>query len=321
MRSTFRTNFNTAMSVRTAQEFMNHTSLRVADPNRSIKFYETHFGMKLLNTLKHNESTDFLLGLVGRNSLYEDQPFFKRGGLLQLKYLNGATPNNFTANNGNKEPHRGFGHICFSVPDLKNTCNILEKAGVSFQKKLADGRQKNIAFALDPDGYWIELISNEKSDQSLPLDCLRLNHSMIRIKSKDASLDFYTKKLGMTLVDTKDFPSASFTLFFLSFDPEHVKKHGRAFTEGLIELTYNYGSENDNKVVYHSGNTNPLGFSHFGISVDRPQQFAESLESQGVKVTVKYGEDEFMRTATVADPDGYLIQILPKSDYGSLGNI
>lgn len=317
----FRISFNTKMSLKTAQRFMNHTSFRVADPQCSIEFYEKHFGMKLLKTLEHKQSSEFILGLVGANSLYQDQPFFKRGGLLQLKHENGATAENFTANNGNKEPHRGFGHICFSVPDLENTCESLEKAGVKFQKRLADGRQKNIAFALDPDGYWIELISNETPGQSHAADSLRLNHSMIRVKDKDVSLDFYTKKLGMTLVDTKDFPGASFTLFFLSFDPEYVEKNGRAFTEGLIELTYNYGSEKDDKVIYHSGNTHPVGFSHFGICVDQPQQFVDVLESQGVSVASKYGEGDVKHAATVADPDGYLVQILPKSDYTSPGKI
>ena len=34
----------------------------------------------------------------------------------------------------------------------------LEALGVPFQKKLEDGRMKDIAFIKDPDGYWIELI-------------------------------------------------------------------------------------------------------------------------------------------------------------------
>lgn len=28
---------------------------------------------------------------------------------------------------------------------------------VSWKKRLTDGRMKNIAFVLDPDGYWIEV--------------------------------------------------------------------------------------------------------------------------------------------------------------------
>jgi hypothetical protein len=49
----------------------------------------------------------------------------------------------------------------FSVDNIEHACARLESNGVSFQKKLADGRQKNIAFALDPDGYWVSFFSSE----------------------------------------------------------------------------------------------------------------------------------------------------------------
>ena len=64
-----------------------------------------------------------------------------------------------TVNKGNKDPHRGFGHICISVDHIQAACNRIEQAGYKFQKKLTDGRMKNIAFALDPDGYWVEIVS------------------------------------------------------------------------------------------------------------------------------------------------------------------
>jgi len=31
---------------------------------------------------------------------------------------------------------------------------------VTFQKRLTDGRMKNLAFIKDPDGYWVEIIAN-----------------------------------------------------------------------------------------------------------------------------------------------------------------
>ena len=33
---------------------------------------------------------------------------------------------------------------------------------VSWKKRLTDGRMKNIAFVLDPDGYWIEVWQSRK---------------------------------------------------------------------------------------------------------------------------------------------------------------
>lgn len=54
---------------------------------------------------------------------------------------------------GNSEPGRGFGHIAITVPNIEQCCARLESLGVPFKKRLTDGKMKNIAFALDPDGY------------------------------------------------------------------------------------------------------------------------------------------------------------------------
>jgi len=58
---------------------------------------------------------------------------------------------------GNTEPGRGFGHIAITVPDIEAACARFESLGVKFKKRLTDGMMKNIAFILDPDGYWIEV--------------------------------------------------------------------------------------------------------------------------------------------------------------------
>lgn len=90
---------------------------------------------------------------------------FDREGLIELTHNYGTEDDaNFTVNNGNKEPHRGFGHVCISVDHIQACCDRIEKEGYKFQKKLTDGRMRNIAFALDPDGYWVEIVSqNTKS--------------------------------------------------------------------------------------------------------------------------------------------------------------
>jgi lactoylglutathione lyase len=43
-------------------------------------------------------------------------------------------------NNGNVEPHRGFGHIAVMTKDVYAACAELEANGVSFQKKPDEGR-------------------------------------------------------------------------------------------------------------------------------------------------------------------------------------
>lgn len=50
-----------------------------------------------------------------------------------------------------------FGHICVAVDDLDAACARFEEKKVNWKKRLTDGRMKNIAFVLDPDGYWIEV--------------------------------------------------------------------------------------------------------------------------------------------------------------------
>jgi lactoylglutathione lyase len=62
--------------------------------------------------------------------------------------------------NGNKEPGRGFGHICVSVDNIEKACERFEQLGVTFIKKLKDGKMHNIAFMADPDGYWVEIVTN-----------------------------------------------------------------------------------------------------------------------------------------------------------------
>nr|VWP01771.1 Hsp70 [Ganoderma boninense] len=48
--------------------------------------------------------------------------------------------------------------LAITVDDIEKACARFESLGVRFQKKLTDGKMKNIAFILDPDGYWVEIV-------------------------------------------------------------------------------------------------------------------------------------------------------------------
>lgn len=305
----------------------NHTMFRIKDPKRSLEFYEKHFGMTLVAKLPVAELgfTNYFLGFQGANSLHKAKPWYEREGLLELCHNHGSeNDDSFKVNNGNQEPHRGFGHICFSVDNIEAICSSLESNGVKFQKKLTDGRQKDIAFALDPDGYWIELISNktiEHPSDKGDLSMTRFNHTMLRVKDPKKSLDFYENVLGMTLLRTAEMEAAKFTLYFLGYnsDPSFQRNSGNGVSdrEGVLELTWNWGTENDESFSYHNGNDQPQGYGHIGIAVPDVDKAMEYLEGHKVTVSKRKNDGKMKFIAFVQDPDGYSVEILPKAEFPS----
>ncbi len=49
------------------------------------------------------------------------------------------------------------------MDDVTVFCDGLINEGVYFQKKPSDGNMKDIAFVLDPDNYWIEVLPRSKA--------------------------------------------------------------------------------------------------------------------------------------------------------------
>ncbi|KZO95637.1 glyoxalase I [Calocera viscosa TUFC12733] len=151
-------------SSETAGYRFNHTMIRVKDPKASLKFYSEVLGMELIDTMNGSDFTLYFLAYDTSNGVdtAEDKAKYRSGreGLLELTHNHGTESDaSFKGYaSGNAEPGRGFGHTCISTPDVEVACARLERLGVPFQKKLTDGRMKNIAFALDPDGYWVEII-------------------------------------------------------------------------------------------------------------------------------------------------------------------
>ncbi|KAF8334780.1 Glyoxalase/Bleomycin resistance protein/Dihydroxybiphenyl dioxygenase [Cantharellus anzutake] len=140
--------------------------LRVKDPKASIQFYTEVLGMEFLAKHDGGDFTLYFLAFDDGKGLTEEekaQGRFAREGVLELTHNHGteSDPDFKGYASGNTEPGRGFGHIAISVDDIAAACDRFEKSGVQFKKRLTDGKMKNIAFILDPDGYWIEVVPGD----------------------------------------------------------------------------------------------------------------------------------------------------------------
>jgi len=67
---------------------------------------------------------------------------FKREGIVELCHNWGTEEEGNTTKycTGNEDEHKGFGHIAITCDDIDATCKYFEDKGVTFKKKLTDGR-------------------------------------------------------------------------------------------------------------------------------------------------------------------------------------
>ena len=252
-----------------------------------------------------------------------------REGVVELIHNYGSESDpNFKIANGNSDPGKGFGHIAISVDNIQAACKRLEDEGYPFQKKLTDGRMRSIAFAKDPDEYWVEIIGQKPLEETENIketdtSSYRMNHSMIRVKSAAASLKFYQDVFGMTLFRTSENKDNGFNLYFLGYPGDFgVPKAGDvpngvnpiAGKEGLLELTWNYGTEKEEGKVYHDGNSEPQGFGHVCVSVDDLDAACKRMDEKKVEWKKRLTDGWMKNIAFVLDPDGYWIEVIQNEE-------
>lgn len=268
-----------------------------------VEFYQSKFGMTLAGTIEKPGVSHFFLHTPPGETK------------LELVHYHGSeSDDSLVINNGNIEPHRNFGHICFSTEDVNTSCETLDKAEVAFKKKPDEGRMKGLAFALSPDTYWIEIIKRSHIEEFAGE--YMLNQTMIRIKDPVKSLGFY-KALGLTVLAERHFEAAAFSLYFLGHAPEGApitEAEGSAVPssdrrEPILELTHNHGTEKDDGFSYYDPTAAPRGFGNLTFVVPDIALATAALEAAGAKSTTA-SFDGLTGGTGVLDPDGYPVQLL-----------
>jgi len=131
-------------------------------------------------------------------------------------------------------------------------------------------------------------------------------HSMVRVHDLDASLRFYCEGLGLQEVRRKEVPEGKYTLVFLAAEES---------PEAEIELTYNWGSEED-----HGSSRN---FGHLAFRVDDIYATCARLQKMGYTIH-RPPRDGHM--AFVRSPDLISVELLqdghlpPKEPWVSMAN-
>lgn len=123
-----------------------HTMLRVGNLQRSIEFYTSVLGMKLLRQKDYPDGK-FTLAFVGYGPESETSAIELTYNWHTDKYDLGS----------------GYGHIALEVDDVYEACDDIRQRG---GKIIRDAGPMNagttiIAFVEDPDGYPIELIGKK----------------------------------------------------------------------------------------------------------------------------------------------------------------
>jgi len=303
--------------------------LRISDPEKSIPFYTDVMGMTVIDTLDFPQWNFklFFLTTLPEGEKYDLIPGTKEahdymwsieGTALELTYNYGTEKDDFEGYHPGNEEKDGFGHIAFNTDDVYAACEKLEDAGVTFKKKPDEGRMKGLAFAYDPDGYWVEIVKRKSEAGKIP-NYFNFSQTMLRIKDPKKSIPFY-EAMGMKLVLSAKFDD--FSLYYLAsnvdddFDleslstAEAMEEVGKRFGP-VLELTHNHGTEDDDDFKHYSGNEEGRqGFGHIGFLVDDVYKACDGIREMGYGFKKEPDGGSMKGLAFAWDPDGYPVEII-----------
>ena len=124
-----------------------HTMLRVGDLEKSLAFYTSVLGMKLLRRTDYPDGK-FTLAFVG----FSDEA---SGAVIELTHNWGVEK---------YELGNAYGHIAIEVEDAYAACENIKQRGGKVVREAGPMKHGStvIAFVEDPDGYKIELIQKKR---------------------------------------------------------------------------------------------------------------------------------------------------------------
>lgn len=124
-----------------------HTMLRVGDLQKSIEFYTSVLGMKLLRQKDYPEGK-FTLAFVG----YGDEVDH-----TAIELTHNWDTSSYDLGNG-------FGHLAIAVDDVYAACEEIKSKGGEVVREAGPMKHGStiLAFVKDPDGYMIELLGEKK---------------------------------------------------------------------------------------------------------------------------------------------------------------
>lgn len=285
-------------------------------------FPQYAFSLYFLATLPASEK----YGLIPGTKEAHDYLWTMDRVAVELTHNHGTeSDNDFNGYHPGNEPNDGFGHIAFNCEDVYEATEKLIENGVTFKKKPDEGRMKGIAFAYDPDGYWVELVKREK-------DCgvgnyFNFSQTMMRVKDLEKSIAFY-ESFGLKVLRKKNY--GSFTNAFLGHADELPPPPSSSSVAAedddadakavlmrrflpVLELTHNHGTESDEEFRHFNGNeTDRQGFGHVGFLVDDVYEACDAVRDLGYGFRKEPDDGSMKGLAFAFDPDGYSVEIIKR---------
>ena len=186
---------------------------------------------------------------------------------------------------------------CRMLADCKML--LVAKIGINPQEKLARaGIEASDLYVGKPVETALIEVFAAKSVRHTALDTsgFRLMHTMLRVRDLERSLDFYTRLLGMQVLERRDHKKNQFSQAYLGY--------GEGFGQMVLELVANWTREEP----YAVGKS----FGHIAIQVTGIGALCERLKAAGTSIprppsSQRHGSNI---VAFIEDPDGHRIELV-----------